>query len=126
VWTDGYGQAGDTTHISETWFNSPAFSELLYYEDSDGYQQALSITGNLSEYSDSSNTVHLNVNASCSFGPCGGRLFRTWTNAICNTGNGSTDWGAGLGPIRSCQHTYGTLYYEFSSTGFSEIKLLIR
>ena len=126
VWSAGYGLAGDTTHISETWYNSPSFSEILYYEAATSYQEALSIGGNLSDHSDVNSTVKMNVNQNCGYGPCGGRLFRTWKYAICNTGNGSTNWGSGLGPIRTCQHSYGTLYYEFSTNGFDSISLWVR
>jgi hypothetical protein len=87
----------------------------MWLEGSVAYTETASTSGNLSAWSKTSGTVHLNELNSHSYGSYGGRVFRTYASAICNTGNASTAWGAGLGAVRSCQHTYGTLYYEFSS-----------
>ncbi len=126
IWTEGYNSPNDSTHVSSAWFRTPAFTQLNWYEDTTSYIETASNGGNLSDWAKTSGTIHINENLSCSYGPCGGRIFRTYHHAICNTGNGSTSWGMGLGPIRSCQSQFGTLYYEFSNVGFDYVELWIR
>ncbi len=116
VWREGYGVAGDRTHISPVWYATPIFSEVRWVEDDNAFSGNLDIPGNLSEYSGSNGLLHFNINQNCGLGPCGGRLFREWKNLRCNTGNSSTNWGVGFGAIRTCQRQYGTLYYEMSYT----------
>ncbi|MCB9759782.1 MAG: hypothetical protein H6739_08055 [Alphaproteobacteria bacterium] len=126
VWTSaGYGSAGDATHVSEAWFDTPVFSELMLIKDSAVTTETASTSGDLDGWGKSSGTILLNTTFSSSYGPYGGRIFTGYVYAICNTANGSTNWGNGLGSVRSCQHTYGTLYYE-TACNCSTYELWIR
>ena len=129
VWTDGYGDAGDTTHISEAWLRTPSMTELMWIIDADvTTESGLSPTVDLADWSKTSGTIHLNELNSHSYGSYGGRIFEDYTSAICNTANASTSWGAGFGPVRSCQHSFGTLYYEMNAhpNSISTMELWIR
>ena len=131
VWSEGYGAALDATHVSQAWLTTPSFTQLKWVENDAGnlteYTMALEGAGDLANYSSpgaigawgDSTTIKLNVNGGCSYGNCGGRVFRRWHTQRCNTGNGSSYWGMGLGAIRSCQSQFGTLYYEASFTSTS-------
>ena len=106
VWSQGYGAVEDATHISQAWMNTPPFSEVMWVENNTPYTMALDGVANLAEYSSGpagnwgdSTSIKFNVNSACSFGPCGGRVFRQWHTQRCNTGNGSSYWGIWRDPF---------------------------
>lgn len=123
IWTTGYGNADATTHLSKAWFQTPNFTEVRWVEDGDASVEAIATSGNLSDLTKSGGTIKFNVYLNSSFGPYGGRVFRNWQNLRCNTANSSTDWGLGLGSIRSCQRQYPTFYGEIH---FDTVMLWIR
>ena len=123
IWSTGYSDPNHVTHLSKAWVHTPTFTEVSWLENGLPYQESISTDGSLSELVKTGGTIKFNVNLNSSFGPYGGRVFRNWQNLRCNTANSSTDWGLGLGSIRSCQRQYPTFYSEMH---YDTIALWIR